>query len=131
MGAKILRSIMAAAVGMLIAFALIWLAQYAGGEVSPEVYDPQTGEIWIPVGSTIALFVGWFIGTFAGAWLAMRIAGGTAAGWVVAGAVVGAGLYRAITLADTWWVMAAGILIPLIATYVAERAAAVAAPASA
>src|SRR3546814_8904854 len=53
----LLRSAIAAIVGIVVAFGLIWLAQYAGSEISPDVYDPNSGEILIPVGSTIALIV--------------------------------------------------------------------------
>lgn len=128
---NILRSAVAAAIGIVVAFVLIWLAQYAGGALSPDVYDPGTGEILIPMGSTIALFVGWFVGTFAGTWVAMRVSGGDDAGWVVAGAVMGAGLYRAVTLADDWWIMALGIAIPAAAAWAAKRATATAAIAAA
>ena len=122
---NILRSAIAAVVGILVAFGLIWLAQYAGSEISPDVYDPESGEILIPVGSTIALIAGWFIGTFAGGWLAMRVSAGTGAGWVVAGSVMGAALYRAVTLADPWWIMALGVAVPLVAVWLAQRAASV------
>src|ERR1700754_781734 len=108
-----LRSAIAAVNGIMVAFGLIWLAQYAGSEFSPDVYDPDSGEVLIPIGSTIALIVGWFIGTFAGAWLAMRVSAGTGAGWIVAGAVIGAALYRAVTLADSWWIMVLGVAVPL------------------
>lgn len=126
MAKTILRTVIAAAVGMMLAFALIWLAQYAGGEWSAAAYDPDTGEVLIPIGSTIALLAGWFIGSFAGAWLAMRVSGGDGAGWVVAGAVIGAALYRAVTLADAWWIMALGVAIPIAAAWTAQRAAATA-----
>jgi len=128
MSSNILRSAIAAVAGIVIAFGLIWLAQYAGSELSPDVYDPQTGEVLIPVGSTVALLVGWFVGTFAGGWVAMRVSVGTGAGWIVAGAVIGAGVYRAVTLADAWWIMLLGILIPIAAAWAAQRATAVAAP---
>lgn len=121
-----LRPAIAAVVGILVAFGLVWLAQFAGSEISPAEYDPTTGEILIPVGSTIALIVGWFIATFAGSWLAMRISGGTGAGWVVAGAVIGAALYTAIDFADSWWMMALGVAIPLAAVWLAQRATATA-----
>ncbi|PKP97944.1 MAG: hypothetical protein CVT74_12505 [Alphaproteobacteria bacterium HGW-Alphaproteobacteria-13] len=122
MNGTILRSVAAAAVGMAVAFALIWLAQYAGSELSPNVYDPASGEILIPAGATAALLVGWFIGTFAGGWLAMRVSGGAGPGWIVAGAVIGASVYRAVTLADSSWIIALGILIPLAAMGAAQRA---------
>ena len=118
----ILRSAIAALIGIVVAFGLIWLAQYAGSEISPAEYDVDTGEILIPIGSTIALIVGWFVGSFAGGWLAMRISAGTGAGWIVAGSVIGAALYRAVTLADTWWIMALAVAVPLAAVWLAQRA---------
>ena len=120
----ILRSAIAAVIGIVVAYGLIWLAQYAGSEFSPDVYDLDSGEVLIPIGSTIALIVGWFIGTFAGAWIAMRVSLGTGAGWIVAGAVMGAALYRAVTLADTWWIMALGVAVPLVAVWLAQSATA-------
>ncbi|HEV7342685.1 MAG TPA: hypothetical protein VGN68_13705 [Sphingopyxis sp.] len=118
----VLRSAVAAVTGIAVAFGLIWLAQYAGNEISPAEYNLDTDEILIPIGSTIALVVGWFIGTFAGGWLAMRVSTGTGAGWIVAGSVIGAALYRAVTLADTWWIMALGVAVPLAAVWLAQRA---------
>ncbi|PQM27360.1 hypothetical protein CVO77_01770 [Sphingopyxis lindanitolerans] len=123
MKSNILRWAMAAAIGIIVAFALLWLAQYAGSEIAPAEYDVDTGEILIPLGSTIALIVGWFVGTFGGAWLAMRVAGGSGPGWVVAGAVVGAALYSAADFSDSWWIMALGVLVPLAAAWIAQRAA--------
>lgn len=117
----ILRWALATAIGIIIAFGLIYLFQYAGSNLSPDVYDPDTGEVLIPIGSTIALLLGWFLGTFAGGWLAMRISQSPWAGWTVAGAVLGAALYRAITLADTWWIMACGLIVPLAAIWAAQR----------
>ncbi|WP_439567667.1 hypothetical protein [Sphingopyxis sp.] len=120
----ILRSAIAAVIGVVVAFGLIWLAQYAGSEISPSEYDSATGEILIPIGSTIALIIGWFLATFAGSWLAMRISGGTGTGWVVAGAVIGAALYTAVDFSDTWWIMALGVAVPLVAAWLAQRATA-------
>lgn len=121
MASTFFRSLVATAAGIIVAFALILLAQYAGGEVSPEAYDPATGEILIPAGATVALIVGWFAGAFAGGWAAMRVSGRTGPGWIVAGAVIGAGVYRAVTLADAWWMMALGVLVPLAAAWAAQR----------
>lgn len=124
MNSNLLRSAVAAAIGIFVAFALVLLAQYAGSELSPDVYDLETGEVLVPIGSTIALLVGWFVGTFGGSWLAMRISRGDGAGWIVAGAVIGAGVYRALTLADAWWMIALGVVIPIVAAWAAQRAAA-------
>ncbi len=121
MANSLLRSIVATIIGIVVAFALIWLAQYAGGELSPEVYDVETGEILIPAGATLALLIGWFIGSLAGGWLAMRASGNSGPGWIVAGAVIGAGIYRAVTLGDSWWMMVLGVVIPLTAAWTAQR----------
>lgn len=126
MTGNIVRTVIAAAIGIAVAFGLVWLAQYVGSEISPAEYDTTTGEILIPIGSTIALVIGWFLATFAGSWLAMRVSGGTGAGWVVAGAVIGAALYTAVDFADTWWIMALGVGVPLAAAWLAQRAAATA-----
>ena len=127
MASTFFRSLVATAVGIIVAFALILLAQYAGGEMSPEAYDPATGEILIPAGATVALIVGWFAGAFAGGWVAMRVSGRAGPGWIVAGAVIGAGVYRAVTLADAWWMMALGVLVPLAAAWAAQRTTSLAA----
>lgn len=117
-----MRMIIATIAGILLAFGLIYLSLQAGGALAPVVYDPVSQAVEIPLGSTLALFIGWFIGSFAGAWFAMRMAGNNGPGWVVAGAVAGAAIYRAITLGDAVWVTAAGFIIPLAATWLAARA---------
>jgi len=129
MKSNIVRSAIATIVGILVAFVLLWLAQYAGSEVAPAEYDVDTGEILIPLGSTIALLVGWFVGTFGGAWLAMRVSNGDGPGWIVAGAVIGAAIYSAADFSDSWWIMVLGIVVPLVAAWSAKRAAS-AAPAA-
>jgi len=123
MKSNIVRSAIAAVAGILVAFVLLWLAQYAGSEIAPAEFDVDTGEILIPLGSTIALIIGWFVGTFGGAWLAMRVSNGSGPGWIVAGAVIGAAVYSAADYSDTWWIMALGVVVPLIAAWAAQRAA--------
>jgi hypothetical protein len=117
-----MRMVIGTIVGILLAFGLIYLALRGGSTLAPVVYDPATEEVQIPLGSTLALFSGWFVGTFAGAWLAMRATASNGPGWVVAGAVSGAAIYRAFTLGDAVWVIAAGFVIPLVAAWLASRA---------
>jgi hypothetical protein len=117
-----MRMIIGTIVGILLAFGLIYMAQMVGNTMSPGVYDPASEEVQIPLANTILLFVGWFIGTFAGAWVAMRTTAMGGPGWVVAGAVIGAALYRAFTLGDAIWVIAAAFIVPLAAAWLAARA---------
>ena len=74
------------------------------------------------IAALLALIVGWFVGTFGGAWLAMRISNGDGPGWIVAGAVIGAAIYSATDFSDSWWIMALGLLVPLVAAWAAQRA---------
>lgn len=117
-----MRTVISTLAGIMLAFGLIYLALQAGGYFSPVVYDPASEEVQIPLGNTLSLFIGWFVGSFAGAWLAMRASGQAGPGWIVAGAVAGAAIYRALTLGDAAWVTAAGFIIPLAATWLASRA---------
>lgn len=124
----ILRTAIAAVIGIAVAFGLVLLFQYAGGSLFPAgydapVYDVPLEEIQAPIGATIALVIGWFVGTFTGSWLAMRVSAGTGAGWIVAGAVMGAALYRAASPLDEWWIFALGVAVPLTAVWLAQRAA--------
>ena len=116
-----MRMIIGTIVGILLAFGLIYLAQQVGGAISPMVYDPATEEVEIPLMNTASLFIGWFVGTFAGAWVAMRVTATNGPGWIVAGAVSGAAIYRALTLGDAVWVTAAGFIVPLAAAWLAAR----------
>lgn len=136
MTSGLIRSVVATIVGIVVAFGLILLFQYASANLFPAgydaaVYDVAAEEIEAPLGTTIALIIGWFVGTFAGGWLAMRASGGSGAGWVVAGSVMGAAIYRASSPVDEWWIFALAVLVPAAAAWLAQRATGFATPATA
>lgn len=122
-----LKLILAPIIGIFLAFAFIYAAQMLGNQLDPMVavadpVDDSALELQIPLINSLCLLLGWFAGAFAGSWLAMRISGAAGAGWVVAGAVIGATLYRALTIGDATWVIGAGFLLPLMAGWLAGRA---------
>ncbi|KTE22080.1 hypothetical protein ATE67_05490 [Sphingopyxis sp. H050] len=119
---NILRTVIAAVIGIVVAFGLLTVFWIAGNAISPSVENLDTGETFVPLAPTLALIVGWFVGTFAGSWLAMRVSVGTGAGWVVAGSVIGAALYRAVTPLDEWWILVLAVLVPVAAAWLAQRA---------
>ena len=55
---NILRTAIATVIGVVVAFGLIWLAQYAGSEISPDVYVPPSGEVLIPIGLALLATAG-------------------------------------------------------------------------
>lgn len=122
-----IKSFLAPIVGILLAFVLIYGAQLVGNQLDPMVavadpLDESAIELQIPLMNSVALLLGWFIGAFAGGWLTMRISNSIATGWIVAGAVIGAAMYRALTIGDATWIIAAAFALPLLAAWLAGRA---------
>ena len=66
---------------------------------------------------------GLLIGALAGAWTANRIAGRTIAGWVVALLVIAGGVATMMMFPHPAWMWAGGILLPLLAGWIAARLA--------
>ncbi|NJS13546.1 MAG: hypothetical protein HC788_01755 [Sphingopyxis sp.] len=125
---SLIRSGLATIAGILLAFALIYLAQYVGNVIDPVVAmpdaaDPAALEIQIPLINTLSLLVGWLIGAFAGGWLAARASGVPATAWIVGGAVFGAGVTRALSLGEAWWMVALAFALPMVAAWLAGRTA--------
>lgn len=122
-----IRTLLAPIAGMFLAFALIFVAQLLGNQLDPMIavsdpLDESAIELQIPLLNTATLLFGWFVGAFAGGWLTMRISNSIVTGWIVAGAVIGAAIYRALTIGDAAWVVAAAFLLPLAAAWLAGRA---------
>ncbi len=76
------------------------------------------------IGASMArILAGWLLGSLAGAWTANRIARTPLAGWIVAGLFVLLTAYNFTIIPHPMWMMAAGILIPLVAAWIASRMA--------
>lgn len=128
MQGNIFRTAIATVAGMLLAFALIWLAQTVGNGISPamavpDAGDPEALEIQIPLMNTLVLLAGWLIGGFAGGWVAARASGITGSAWIVGGAVFGACVVRAASLGEPWWMLALAFALPMLGALGAARAA--------
>lgn len=77
----LLRNIVAAVAGVVLAFALIFTAQV----ISSRIYPPPEGLDYgdkaamtafvrnLPIGALIAVLLGYFVGVAAGSWLATRL----------------------------------------------------------
>ncbi|MEY4270000.1 MAG: hypothetical protein RLZZ58_1216 [Pseudomonadota bacterium] len=122
---SILRTLLGTLAGIIVGFVLLYACQYVGNMFAPAAFDMETEEVLIPLGSTLATFVGWLVGAFGGSWLAARTTRKALTGWVVGGALVGAAVYMALAIGDAWWVLAAGIFIPLIGGGLGTRVAGV------
>lgn len=128
---NLFRTGFATFIGIILAFGLVYLAQMAGNSVDPVVavpdtVDPDTLEIQIPLINTAALLLGWLVGSFVGGWLAARASGVPATVWIVGGAVFGAGIARALSLGESWWMLLLAFAVPMAAAALAQRVAATA-----
>ena len=78
----------------------------------------------MPVGGWAMVAVAWFLGAFAGAWAANRIARSAMPGWIIALLTVAFGVYTMMTIpGHPTWMWAAGIALPLLAGWLAQRSA--------
>ena len=80
----------------------------------------------VPVGALAFVAAAWFIGALAGSWVANLIAKRALAGWIVALLVVAGGVYTMTMIPHPAWMWAAGIALPLVAGWLAQRLAKVA-----
>ena len=77
----------------------------------------------MPVAALGFVIVAWFVGALAGAWVANAVAKRALAGWIVALLVICGGVYTMLTIPHPAWMWAAGIGLPLIAGWLAQRLA--------
>ena len=77
----------------------------------------------LPAGAFAFVAGAWFVGALAGAWMADAVSRKGYAGWIVALVIVAGGVYSLMTIPHPGWMWAAGILLPLIAAWLAQRLA--------
>jgi len=77
----------------------------------------------MPAAAKAFVLLGWFAGALAGAWAANRIARRSIAGWAVALLVIAAGVATMLMIPHPAWMWAGGIALPLLAGWIASRAA--------
>lgn len=125
-----LKLVLGIVVGIVAAFATIFVAEMAGHSLFPppagvDYDDPaQLAAMMerLPLGGKVAVVVAWFLGALVGGAAANRIAGRALAGWIVAVAIVLAAYVTMATIPHPGWMWTAGVLLPLAAGWIAQRA---------
>ena len=77
----------------------------------------------LPIGALAFVTVAWFVGALLGGLTANAIARRALAGWIVALLIIGAGVWTMLMIPHPVWMWAAGIGLPLIAGWLAQRLA--------
>lgn len=78
----------------------------------------------MPVGAKIAVMVAWFMGALAGGLIAKMIARHGAGPGIVAGFIVAGGIASFAAIPHSLWMIVAGVLLPVVAGWIAHRAVA-------
>ena len=128
---RIVAGIVVGAVVAILCIAGIELVGHLAFPPPPgiDLTDPaQVARIMENVPKAALAFVAaaWFIGALAGAWVANLVARRALAGWIVIALVLAAGIYTMTTIPHPAWMWACGILLPLLAGWLAQRLAKVA-----
>lgn len=118
--------------GILVAFMCVFAVEFVGHALYPppaglDAKNPADQARLMeamPAAAKAIVLLGWFVGALAGAWTANRIAGRGMAGWAVALLVVAAGIATMLMIPHPAWMWAGGILLPLLAGWLADRMAA-------
>jgi hypothetical protein len=125
---RILKGIVA---GIVVAFLCVFAVEWIGHSLYPtpagldmsEPADQARLMDAMPAAAKALVLLAWFAGALAGAWTANRIAGRSVAGWVVALLVIAAGVATMLMIPHPAWMWAGGILLPLLAGWIADRTA--------
>jgi len=121
-------------VGAVVAMACVFAIEWVGMMIYPPPLGIDYGNpadierlmSLVTPGQMAIVAFGWLVGALLGAWTANAIARRAIAGWAVALLVLAACVYNLVALPHPPWMWACGILLPLLAGWLAQRLAKVA-----
>ena len=115
--------------GIVVAFLCVFAVEWVGHALYPpppglDINDPADQArlmAAMPASAKAMVLAAWFVGALLGAWTANRIALRNLAGWIVAVLVIAAGVATMVMIPHPAWMWAGGILLPLLAGWIAGR----------
>ena len=129
-----MKIVLGVVAGVVVAFLCVFGIETVGHMAFPlppgtDLTDPaQVARLMeaMPPAALASVVIAWFVGALAGAWVADAVAKRALAGWIVVLLVIAGGIYTMVTIPHPAWMWAAGIALPLIAGWLAQRFAKVA-----
>ena len=126
-----MKTVLGVLAGIVVAGLCVFAIEFIGHSVFPPPADTDLSNpahverlmATLPVGAFVFVLVGWFVGALAGAWVAIRIAQQSLAGWIVAAFVICAGGYTMMIIPHPVWMWVAGIALPIVGAWLAQRLA--------
>ena len=127
----LVRQILGVIAGVVVGGLVVFLVEFAGHSLFPpppgtDLTNPEDVKrlmSLLPAGAFVMVLFGWFLGSLAGAWTANRIARTSIAGWIVAALFILLTAYNFTVIPHPMWMMAAGVVIPLVSAWIASRVA--------
>lgn len=124
-----MRQALGLIVGVVVAFALVFLGEQAihtllAMPAAPAVNDKAAWATYmasVPTVSAAALVLNWFVATFLGATIGRTIGMRSWIGWTVAAFVLAATALNFAMFPHPLWMIAAGLVAPLVAGWLATR----------
>ena len=129
-----MRILLGVITGAVVAFLCVFAVEYAAHTVYPpppgfDFHDSEQlarAMAAAPTGAFAIVAAGWFVAALIGAWVAAAVAKRAVAGWIVTLIVVAACIANLLMIpGHPTWMWAAGILLPLIGGWLAQRLAGV------
>lgn len=124
------RKIAGAVAGIVLAMLVVAIVQTVGHLVFPEPEVPnhpspdQLREAIesAPIGAKLTVVLSWFVGALAGVWAALVISNGARrSAVIVAASMLGLTTMVLLSANHPAWMVAGGLFLPIVATYLATR----------
>ena len=123
------------AAGLAAAIVLMMVTETIGNQIAPPParigVSDDTNVRALPFLTLLFPVLGWFFGAMIGGWLAIRVSDERWTAWVVALCVLAATIFSFIISLHPYWVMVAGLILPVLGAWLAQRFCAVRSAASA
>ena len=118
------RTLAGVAAGIAIAIILIMMTEALGNALFPppalDLNNPDAPSA-LPFANQLFPILGWFAASLIGGWLAIQISSRAWAAWLVAASVLVGALLDFSLGRHALWVMAAGVVAPLLAAWLAQK----------
>lgn len=118
--------------GIIVAIVVVGLIEAIGHRMYPlpagmNIADPNDLQSMIevmPAAAKSIVLAAWFLGAFIGGWVALTISRWRPAPWIVAALIVFGGIWSMVMIPHPYWMMVAGIALPILAAALVSRRAA-------
>lgn len=116
--------------GMAAAITLIMVTEAIGNQIAPAPAQLEFTDITrtppLPLMTLLFPILGWFLGALVGGFIAIKVSDRPWTAWVIAGAVLVATGFNFILMAFPPWVIVAGLIVPVLGGWLAQRICAMA-----